>query len=116
MVGTSMNIGTRQTGDVLVVDLAGRLDSATAGSAYDQLVGLAKGDAKKIVLNLDKLQYISSAGLRAILTMAKLVQTARGEIRICNVLPVVKEALETSGFNSLIRILDDEKAAIASFS
>jgi anti-sigma B factor antagonist len=116
MTATSMNIATRQSGDVLVVDLAGRLDSSTAGSAYDQLTGLAKGGAKKILLNLDNLQYISSAGLRAILTTAKLVQTARGEIRLCKAQPVVKEALETSGFNSLIRLLDDEQSAIASFS
>ena len=115
MNGASVEIGTRQMADILIVDMAGRLDSSTAGSSYDQLVGIAKGDARKIVLNLEKLQFISSAGLRAILTMAKLLQSARGEVRICNARAVVKEALETSGFNSLIRIFDDEKSAIASW-
>ena len=106
-----MEIKTRQSGEILVVDMAGRLDSATAGSAYDELVGIAKGGAGKILLNLEGLHYVSSAGLRAILTMAKLTQTARGELRICNARTVVREALETSGFNSLIKMFDDETAA-----
>jgi anti-anti-sigma factor len=115
MTATEIKIDTRQVGNVLVVDMAGRLGGSTAGSAYDQLIAIAKGGATKIVLNLAGLQFISSSGLRAILIMAKLVPTGRGEIRICNTQPVVKETLETSGFNSLIRILEDEPTAVASF-
>ncbi len=111
-----MEIKTRQSQDVLVVDMVGRLDSSTAGAAYDELVGIAKGGSKRILLNLDGLQFVSSAGLRAMLTMAKLTQTARGDVRICNAKAVVRDTLETSGFNSLIKMFEDEKAAVAGWA
>ena len=67
-------------------------------------------------MNLDKLDYVSSAGLRVILTLAKLLQSSSGELKICRANANVKEVLETSGFNSLIKMFDDEKSAIASWS
>jgi anti-anti-sigma factor len=110
-----VEIETRQSHDILVVDMAGRLDTSTSGTSYDKMVGIAKSGAKRIILNLDRLEFVSSAGLRVILMMAKLLQSARGEVRICNTSAPVREVLETSGFNSLIRIFDDEKSAIASW-
>jgi anti-sigma B factor antagonist len=58
---------------------------------------------------------VSSAGLRVILTGAKLLQGQRGELKICNAKGKVKQVLETSGFNNLIRIYDSEKEAVAAF-
>ena len=67
-----------------------------------------KPQPKKVVLNLDKLDYVSSAGLRVILTLAKLLQSSSGELKICHANASVNEVLQTSGFNSLIKIFDDE--------
>ena len=67
-------------------------------------------------MNLDKLEYVSSAGLRVILTLAKLLQSSNGELKICHANGVVKDVLQTSGFNSLIKIFDDERSAIASWT
>jgi anti-anti-sigma factor len=66
-------------------------------------------------LNLAKVDYISSAGLRVILTLAKLLQSSNGEMKICRANGSVNEVLQTSGFNSLIKIVDDEETAIASW-
>ena len=63
-----------------------------------------------------KVDFMTSAGLRALLTMAKLVQSARGEMRICSPSPAVRDVLTTSGFNSLIHIFDDEMAAVESWN
>lgn len=111
-----MEIETRHNRQALVVDIAGRLDSSTAGAAHDRLVGIANSGAGKIVLNLGKVDFMTSAGLRALLTMAKLVQSARGEMRICSPSPAVRDVLTTSGFNSLIHIFDDETAAVESWN
>jgi anti-anti-sigma factor len=111
-----MNVETRQTPNALVVDMAGRLDSYSSGQVSDKLVGIAKSGAKKIILNLDKLEFVSSAGLRIILTMAKLLQSTRGELRICNTKAPVREILEQSGFNSLVKIFDDEETASKSWT
>jgi anti-anti-sigma factor len=111
-----MEITPRHQGDVLVLDMRGRLDTSTSGKAHDAVVGFANSGAKRVVLNLDKLDFVSSAGLRVILTLAKLLQSSSGELKICRPNANVKEVLEMSGFHSLIKIFDDEKAAIASWS
>lgn len=108
-----MQIDTRQVDDVTVVDMTGRLDTSTSGDAYDQMVGIAKSGVTKVILNLDKMEYVSSAGLRVILTAGKLLKSSMGEMKICHANGVVKEVLETSGFNHIIDIYDEEKDAIA---
>ena len=50
-----MEITARHHGDILVLDMAGRLDTSTSGSAHDAVVDFAKTQPKKVVLNLDKL-------------------------------------------------------------
>ncbi len=77
-----MKIETRKVYDVLVVDMSGRLDSHSSGDAGDRIVEIAQGEDKRVLLNLDKLDYVSSAGLRAILRGAKLLQGHRGEFKI----------------------------------
>jgi anti-sigma B factor antagonist len=111
----AMKIETRNVYDVLVVDMSGRLDSTSSGDAGDRIVDIAKGAHKRVLLNLEKLEYVSSAGLRVILRGAKLLQGNRGELKICNASGLVRNVLETSGFNSLIKIYDTEKEAFSAF-
>jgi anti-anti-sigma factor len=110
-----MQIAPRHQGDVLVLDMIGRLDASTAGNAHDALVGFASSKPKKVILNLEKLDFVTSAGLRVILTLAKLLQSSSGELKICRPNRNVREVLEMSGFSSLIKMFDDENAAIASW-
>ena len=110
-----MQITTRESYDVLVVDIDGRLDSTTSGHGYDEMVRIAQGGSKKILVNLRKLAYISSAGLRVLLTAAKLVQTAGGEIKFCQPTEMVRQTLETSGIHSLLSVYASEGEAIKAF-
>jgi anti-sigma B factor antagonist len=66
-------IETRQIYDVLVVDMSGRLDTTTSGDADDRMVAIAQGQDKQVVLNRERLEYASSAGLRMILLASKLL-------------------------------------------
>jgi anti-sigma B factor antagonist len=110
-----MKIETRTVYDVLVVDMSGRLDSTSSGDAGDCIVDIAKGAHKRVLLNLAKLEYVSSAGLRVILRGAKLLQVNRGELKICNASGLVSNVLETSGFNSLIKVYETEQEAFSAF-
>jgi anti-anti-sigma factor len=110
-----VKIETRKVYNVLVVDMSGRLDSHTAGESGDRIVKIAQGNDKRILLNLEQVDYVSSAGLRVIVTCAELLQGKRGELKICNAKGGVKSVLETSGFDSLIKLYDTEKEAIAAF-
>lgn len=110
-----MDINTRMVDDVLVIDMVGRLDTAASGYASDELVRIAKSRSGKLVLNLEQLDYISSAGLRVILLAAKLLEASSGEMKICNPNGLVKGVMETSGFASLLRMYDTEEDACAAF-
>lgn len=111
-----MQIDTREVAGMTVVDMVGRLDTSTSVEANDQMVAIAKSGATKVILNLDKMEYVSSAGLRVILTAAKLLKSSMGEMKICHANGVVKEVLETSGFDHIIDIYDEENDAIAALN
>ena len=110
-----MKIETRKVYDVLVVDMSGTLDSTSSGEAGDRIVEIAKGEHRRVLLNLDKVDYVSSAGLRVILRGAKLLQVNRGELKICRANSLVQDVLETSGFNSLIKVYGTEQEAFSAF-
>lgn len=110
-----MEISTRQAYDVLVVDMKGRLDSRSSGYTYDELVKITNGDHKQVLVNLSELEFITSAGLRSLLVAAKLLQNARGSLKLCNANETVKQVLETAGFDSLLHLYATEAEAIKSF-
>ena len=110
-----MEIRTRRVSDVVIADMVGRLDSRTAGPASAELNQIAKGGHGKVVLNVHGLEYLSSAGLRAILVAAKLVQVHGGAMKICDANASVKQIMEISGMSSLLHLYDTEKDALAAF-
>jgi anti-anti-sigma factor len=110
-----VQITTRQVLDVTVADVSGRMDSASAGYAYDELVKLAQSGITKLLLNLEQVDFLSSAGMRSILVAAKLLRGSHGMLQICGAKDVVRHALELSGFTSLLPMHDSETEAVRSF-
>lgn len=110
-----MKIGTRTVDKVLVIDMSGRLDSRSAGDAGDRIVHIAQGKDRRILLNLQNVEYVSSAGLRVILLGSKLLQENQGELKICCAGEAVARVLEISGFHSLIRMYGSEGEAVSAF-
>ena len=66
-------------------------------------------------MNLAKLDYISSAGLRVLLASAKQLKPDGGEIRICNLNEVVKEVFDISGFVTIFKVFGSETEALDGF-
>jgi anti-sigma B factor antagonist len=110
-----MQITTRTIYDVLVVDMAGRLDSVAVGDASDRMVAIAEGDNKRVVLNLAGVDYVSSAGLRVLLIAARLLKTHRGELKLCAARSEITKVIEIAGFNSLLNHYASEQDAVTAF-
>ena len=110
-----MGIHTRRVKDVVVADLIGRLESRTAGPASTELNRIAQAGDRKVLLNVAGLEYISSAGLRAIHVAAKLVQVHGGSLKICQANPMVKEVMEVTGMSSLLHLHPTEADALDAF-
>lgn len=109
----AMDIEQRQTEDITIVNVSGRLDSSVSGQLMDRLVGIVNSGSAKLIVNLQDLHYISSAGLRSILVAAKLIRSSGGELRLCQPSELVRKILLESGFSNLIRIDEDEAGSVA---
>jgi anti-sigma B factor antagonist len=99
-----MEIHTRVENEIHVVDIVGNLDTNTSPDAENQLTKLMDQGVKKIVINFDKLDYISSSGLRVFLAASKRIKSEEGSIRICNLNEIVQEVFDISGFSIILNV------------
>ncbi|HEV8681059.1 MAG TPA: STAS domain-containing protein [Stellaceae bacterium] len=102
-----------QSGDVGIVRLTGRLDSGTAPSAEESFAQVLAGGVPHLAVDMSKLEYISSAGLRVLLVMAKKVQQANGKVVLFGLAANVREVFSISGFDRIFSIQADAESAIA---
>ncbi len=110
-----MQMSVKTANEVKVLAFEGSLDTQTSPDAQTQLTQLIEGGDRKILVNFEKLHYISSAGLRILLAAAKQLKTADGELRICDLNEVVKEVFDISGFSTIFKIFESETDALDSF-
>ena len=94
-----MNIQKTLSGAALTVALEGRLDTTTAPKLEEEL----RDGITRLVFDVEKLKYISSAGLRVLLAMQKLMNQ-QGEMVLQNVNEAVMEVFEVTGFSDILRI------------
>ena len=97
-----MNIDKTVSGAALTVALEGRLDTTTAPKLEEEPRGSVDG-VSRLVFDLAKLEYISSAGLRVLLAMQKLMNQ-QGEMVLQNVNEAVMEVFEVTGFSDILCI------------
>lgn len=87
-----------------LVAVSGRLDVTSAKDFQETCVQLAdKGDTNMVV-DLAGLEYISSAGLRAILFLAKTLKDKGGELRFCGLAGMIEDVFRVSGFHTMFTI------------
>ena len=111
-----MEITTKEFKSCDLVVLNGRVDSSTAPQLTEALEGITGGGRFKIVLDMSDLEYMSSAGFRALLSSQRVCKRYnRGEIVLAAVPERVKEALELAGFTELFKTFDDAVEAVGNF-
>jgi anti-anti-sigma factor len=108
-----MEFAHENAGDVVVAKISGRLDSSSAPSAEEQLTLLIANSTPRLVIDLSNLEYISSAGLRVLLVVARKVQQAQGKLSLFGLAPGVRDVFSISGFDTIFTVRDDAAAAIA---
>ena len=97
-----MNIEKKLEDGALMVKVSGRLDTATAPQLDDELKGSIEG-VEQLVLDLGDLEYISSAGLRVLLSAQKTMNK-QGTMEVTGVNDVVMEIFEVTGFKEILTI------------
>jgi len=111
-----MEISTKQYKHCDLVTVKGRIDSATAPQLSETLDGINESGRFKIVLDMDGVEFMSSAGLRVLVSTQKVCKRYnRGELSLACVPERVYEALDLVGFVKLFSFHDDVLEAVGSF-
>lgn len=111
-----MNIITTQYKHCDLVKVEGRVDSSTAPQLSETLVAITDEDRYKIVLDLSGVDFMSSAGLRALINTQKTCKRYnRGEMVLVNVPKNIYQALDLAGFTAIFQIFDDTVSAVGNF-
>ena len=97
-----MDISSKQEGTMLEIALQGRLDTMTAPELEAELNKSLK-NADSLVLDFGKLEYISSAGLRVLLSAHKAM-SSKGGMKVTNVNEIVREVFDVTGFGDILTI------------
>lgn len=97
-----MQIIKEQNGSNLIVSLVGRLDTTTAPELESEL-NASLDDVTDLELDFEKLEYVSSAGLRVLLAAQKKMNT-KGTMKVKNVSADIMEVFEITGFSDILTI------------
>ena len=110
-----MQISVKTTNEVKVLAFEGKLDTQTSPDAHQRLTRLIEEGENRFLVNFEKLDYISSAGLRVLLAAAKQLKGIDGELRICSLNEVVREVFDISGFTTIFKVFGSESEALDGF-
>ncbi len=110
-----MKLTVGEAGEVKIVRIEGKLDTQNAPDAEARLTQLIDAGASKVVVNFERLAYISSAGLRILLAAAKQLRASGGELRVCSLSDLVGEVFDISGFDSILSVSKSEAEALDGF-
>ena len=97
-----MTIEKKVNGNALEIALEGRLDTMTAPELEAEL-NQSLGGVDSLTLDFSKLEYISSAGLRVLLSAHKIM-SSKGGMKVTNVNEIVQEVFEVTGFADILNI------------
>ena len=104
-----MEISTEQIDGVTVARLSGDLDTGTSSIAGDALSALLDDGAQTLLVNLENVGFVSSAGLRVLLSAAKRLSN---KLRVCGLNETVQEVFDISGFTSIFDVYHSEQAGL----
>ena len=97
-----MNIEVKKATNEIIIKVLGRLDTTTAPT-LDKTINENINDTKNLIVDLKELKYISSAGLRVLLSTQKKMQK-NGSLKVINVCAEIMEIFEMTGFADILSI------------
>jgi anti-anti-sigma factor len=110
---SGMELHEEKVGEVTVVEVQGRVDSTTApalGERLSALLGAARG---RLLIDMSRLEYISSAGFRILLLAAKRADETGSRFVLCGVTGKVRQLFDLGGFLDLFTIVGSREEGVA---
>ncbi len=108
----ALQILQQQQGSVRILALNGRLDTETAADLELTIQDLIGAGERHFVIDLDAISYVSSAGLRVLLMLAKELDAGRGSLRLAGLSSAVAQVFDVAGFTAMFAIFLDRATAL----
>ncbi len=108
-----MEIAETKRDGVVILGLTGRLDASTAPSLEAKVSASIADGNQRFVIDCGQLDYISSAGLRALLVAAKRLNASGGKIVLASLKDQIKEVFDIAGFSSIFQVYRSAAEALA---
>jgi anti-sigma B factor antagonist len=111
-----MDINITEKGKVNVLDLNGKLDLPNAARLKDQVKALLDEQKNQIHLDMEKVDFINSSGLGALVSLMKEIRVHKGRLTLSNLAPYVNEIFEITQLSHVFEIFQNVDDAVASYS
>ena len=111
-----LNIQIEEDRGITLIRVEGRLDAASAPLLEKKLVEQVEGGKTKLLIDFAKVNYLSSAGMRLLLSTTKKLKGISGGLHLCSVSEEVMEIIKMAGFERVIQIFPTEQEAFQAFS
>lgn len=107
-----LNIEVEDSKEKKIIHIDGRLDAASTPILEKKLTQLISDGHKFILMNFSKVDYLSSAGMRLLLSATKKLKAIGGKITFCNMSDDVMEIIKMAGFEKILNIYNNENEAL----
>ncbi len=104
-----MDTKVEEKGDVVVIRVDGRLDAASSPQLEKRISSIIDSGHFKLILNLGGVDYLSSAGMRLILSVSKKLKNLEGKVVACQLNDEVMEVIKMAGFDRVLEIYPSEE-------
>jgi len=108
-----MSLENEFTNGIRIISPHGQLNSNNAGEVENEILAWIGAGERKMVLDMEHLEYISSAGLRVVLVAAKKLRQEKGQLVLCALSPSTHEVFEISGFLTILDVVPTRAEALA---
>ena len=112
---STLSILTDNLQSISIMKVEGRVDSETAPELDTALAQLLNENRNKIVLNLQRVDFLSSAGLRAMVKALKGAQKSGGDVRLASVSEPIEVILRTVGMMQMFKMFSTSEEAVTGF-
>jgi anti-anti-sigma factor len=109
----SLEINEKRQGDVVVLCPVGRINNDTSPEFQTRLLACVGAPEAKVLVDLSSVDYISSAGLRALMMASKQSKAGKGRLAVAGLNPIVKEIFTISRFSYVVAVYDTLTEALA---
>lgn len=110
-----VNIKEVPQGDILILKMAGRLDAVSSPVAERKVFDHINNGQHKLLFDFTGVDYLSSAGMRMLLSVTKKLKTLSGRLVICSITTNVMDVLKMSGFDHVLELVKTEEEGLRKF-